>query len=140
MSSKGSPQGASIECIRDRCHATVLLTRSHYRGAYCASVVISLLNIPRTLSPSSPARSAGHTNLFDGLPEWIQRCMSGTPRRTAPVFFSHLFHVCSPANSWMTSDMIVDPRSNVRRWRLCCARIRGSRCLRFLRSGMFVNH
>ncbi|KAG6210179.1 hypothetical protein E4U50_002744 [Claviceps purpurea] len=46
------------------------------RGAYCASVVISLLNIPRTLSPSSPARSAGHTNLFDGLPEWIQRCQT----------------------------------------------------------------
>ncbi|KPM34340.1 hypothetical protein AK830_g12232, partial [Neonectria ditissima] len=37
------------------------------RGAYCAAVIISLLNIPLDLSPDSPACSAGHTGLFTGL-------------------------------------------------------------------------
>ncbi|KAG6016902.1 hypothetical protein E4U43_002779 [Claviceps pusilla] len=46
------------------------------RGAYCASVIISLLNIPRNLSPDSPACSAGHTDLFGGLPEWVRRCQT----------------------------------------------------------------
>lgn len=46
------------------------------RGAYCASVIISLLNIPRNLSTDSPACSAGHTDLFDGLPEWVARCQT----------------------------------------------------------------
>lgn len=44
------------------------------RGAYCASVIISLLNIPQELAPESPARAGGHTRLFDGLAQWISRC------------------------------------------------------------------
>ncbi|KAK8919565.1 Protein farnesyltransferase subunit beta [Metarhizium anisopliae] len=46
------------------------------RGAYCASVLISLLNIPLDLSSDSPACSAGHTDLFGGLPEWVGRCQT----------------------------------------------------------------
>ncbi|POR34414.1 Protein farnesyltransferase subunit beta [Tolypocladium paradoxum] len=43
------------------------------RGAYCAAVIISLLNIPLDLSPDSPACAAGHTGLFSGLGEWAKR-------------------------------------------------------------------
>lgn len=46
------------------------------RGAYCASVIISLLHIPRNLAHDSPACSAGHTDLFGGLPEWVGRCQT----------------------------------------------------------------
>ncbi|KAF7547767.1 hypothetical protein G7Z17_g7511 [Cylindrodendrum hubeiense] len=46
------------------------------RGAYCASVIISLLNLPLDLSPDSPACSAGHTGLFTGLAEYVRRCQT----------------------------------------------------------------
>ncbi|KAK7417400.1 CAAX farnesyltransferase (FTase) subunit beta [Neonectria magnoliae] len=46
------------------------------RGAYCAAVIISLLNIPLDLSPDSPACSAGHTGLFTGLAEYVRRCQT----------------------------------------------------------------
>lgn len=46
------------------------------RGAYCAAVIISLLNLPLDLAPDSPARAAGHTRLFDGLGEWVRRCQT----------------------------------------------------------------
>lgn len=49
------------------------------RGAYCAAVIISLLNIPLSLSPDSPACAAGHTGLFSGLGEWVRRCKSFAP-------------------------------------------------------------
>lgn len=44
------------------------------RGAYCAAVTISLLNIPLDLPTDSAAYSAGHTDLLSGLGEWISRC------------------------------------------------------------------
>ncbi|KAM0561224.1 hypothetical protein ACHAPJ_003729 [Fusarium lateritium] len=43
------------------------------RGAYCAAVIISLLNLPLELSQDSPARSAGHTGLFTGLADYVHR-------------------------------------------------------------------
>ncbi|KYK55000.1 Terpenoid cylases/protein prenyltransferase alpha-alpha toroid [Drechmeria coniospora] len=46
------------------------------RGAYCAAVIISLLDLPLDLSSDSPAHAAGHTGLFDGLGEWVQRCQT----------------------------------------------------------------
>ncbi|KAF4595927.1 protein farnesyltransferase subunit beta [Ophiocordyceps camponoti-floridani] len=46
------------------------------RGAYCAAVIISLLGLPLDLSPDSPARTAGHVGLLDGLGEWVQRCQT----------------------------------------------------------------
>ncbi|KJZ71145.1 hypothetical protein HIM_09444 [Hirsutella minnesotensis 3608] len=46
------------------------------RGAYCAAVIISLLNIPLSLPPDSPARAAGHTGLLSGLGEWVRRCQT----------------------------------------------------------------
>ncbi|KAJ2967538.1 hypothetical protein NQ176_g9615 [Zarea fungicola] len=46
------------------------------RGAYCASVIISLLGIPLELSPDSPAFVAGHKDLFSGLGEWVGRCQT----------------------------------------------------------------
>ncbi|KAK5994983.1 Protein farnesyltransferase subunit beta [Cladobotryum mycophilum] len=46
------------------------------RGAYCAAVIISLLNLPLDLSPDSPACIAGHTGLFSGLAEWVRLCQT----------------------------------------------------------------
>ncbi|KAJ4018156.1 CAAX farnesyltransferase (FTase) subunit beta [Fusarium irregulare] len=46
------------------------------RGAYCAAVIISLLNLPLELSQDSPARSAGHTGLFAGLADYVHRCQT----------------------------------------------------------------
>ncbi|KAK9424238.1 putative Terpenoid cyclases/protein prenyltransferase alpha-alpha toroid [Seiridium unicorne] len=46
------------------------------RGAYCAAVVISLLNIPLGLSPDSPARAAGLEDLLTGLEGYVRRCQT----------------------------------------------------------------
>lgn len=46
------------------------------RGAYCASVIISLLNIPLDLPAESPARAAGHSGFFSGLGDWIGQCQT----------------------------------------------------------------
>jgi hypothetical protein len=44
------------------------------RGAYCAAVAISLLDLPLELSRDSPAWSREGDTLLTGLPEWIGRC------------------------------------------------------------------
>jgi protein farnesyltransferase subunit beta len=45
------------------------------RGAYCASVVITLLNLPLDLTQESPAYKAdGTMNLFAGLADYVRRC------------------------------------------------------------------
>ncbi|KAG8157478.1 hypothetical protein KVR01_012520 [Diaporthe batatas] len=46
------------------------------RGAYCAAVVISLLNLPTDLTPESPAWTPDHPTLFTNLPEYVQRCQT----------------------------------------------------------------
>ncbi|EXJ94652.1 protein farnesyltransferase subunit beta [Capronia coronata CBS 617.96] len=46
------------------------------RGAYCALVVVSLLNLPLSLPADSPARSAGHETFMDGLGEYLSRCQT----------------------------------------------------------------
>ncbi|KAK3316279.1 terpenoid cyclases/protein prenyltransferase alpha-alpha toroid [Apodospora peruviana] len=46
------------------------------RGAYCASVVITLLNLPLDLTPESPAHSGGLSDLFAGLADWVRRCQT----------------------------------------------------------------
>ncbi|KAI1004342.1 Protein farnesyltransferase subunit beta [Podosphaera aphanis] len=43
------------------------------RGAYCAMVIIALLNLPIELSQESS--NEGHT-LLTGLPEWVARCQT----------------------------------------------------------------
>jgi protein farnesyltransferase subunit beta len=45
------------------------------RGAYCAMVAISLLNLPLDLHRDSPAWTDKDDTLLTGLPEWIGRCM-----------------------------------------------------------------
>ncbi|KAL3423648.1 prenyltransferase and squalene oxidase [Phlyctema vagabunda] len=45
------------------------------RGVYCASVVITLLNLPLELSRDSPAWSEGAT-LLTNVPEWIASCQT----------------------------------------------------------------
>ncbi|EXJ90003.1 protein farnesyltransferase subunit beta [Capronia epimyces CBS 606.96] len=46
------------------------------RGAYCALVAISLLDLPLSLPASSPARSAGFETFMDGLGEYLSRCQT----------------------------------------------------------------
>jgi protein farnesyltransferase subunit beta len=73
------------------------------RGAYCAAVIISLLNIPLDLSPESPAYSAGHRGLFSGLAEWISRCKLATQGSFV------VSPSCSPIRSNVRRRRIVDP-------------------------------
>jgi protein farnesyltransferase subunit beta len=42
------------------------------RGAYCAFILITVLNLPMTLPPSSPARHAGLKTFDEGLGEYIR--------------------------------------------------------------------
>jgi protein farnesyltransferase subunit beta len=51
------------------------------RGAYCAAVVISLLNLPLDLPPGCPAAAAlteinQEPNLFTGLGDYVTRCQT----------------------------------------------------------------
>ena len=46
------------------------------RGAYCAAVLISLLDLPLLLPPNSPARAVGHATFTDGLGAWVGRCQA----------------------------------------------------------------
>ncbi|KAL2002027.1 hypothetical protein VTN02DRAFT_780 [Thermoascus thermophilus] len=55
------------------------------RGAYCAMVIISLLDLPLDLPPEAEARRHGLETFVSGLPEYLSRCqtfeggISGSP-------------------------------------------------------------
>ncbi|KAF2116349.1 terpenoid cyclases/protein prenyltransferase alpha-alpha toroid [Lophiotrema nucula] len=46
------------------------------RGAFCALVALSLLNLPLELPPDAPARQHGLTSFLDNLGEWVSRCQT----------------------------------------------------------------
>lgn len=46
------------------------------RGAYCALVILSLLNLPLELPSDAPARQHGLTSFLDKLGNWISNCQS----------------------------------------------------------------
>jgi protein farnesyltransferase subunit beta len=46
------------------------------RGAFCAMVLLSLLNLPLELPDESPARQHGLTTFTDKLGEWVSKCQS----------------------------------------------------------------
>ncbi|KAG9247261.1 CaaX farnesyltransferas-like protein beta subunit Ram1 [Calycina marina] len=46
------------------------------RGAYCAVVIISLLNLPLDLPRDSPAWTESVPTLLTNLPEWVARCQT----------------------------------------------------------------
>ncbi|KJR89867.1 protein farnesyltransferase subunit beta [Sporothrix schenckii 1099-18] len=46
------------------------------RGAYCAAVIISILNLPLDLSPDSPAWTSDKPTLYTGLANYVQRCQT----------------------------------------------------------------
>lgn len=46
------------------------------RGAFCAVVILSLLNLPLNLPFDAPARKHGLTSFTDGLGDWVSRCQS----------------------------------------------------------------
>lgn len=50
------------------------LIGSHFRGAYCAMVIISLLDLPLTLPPDAEARQYGLESFTSGLSEYLARC------------------------------------------------------------------
>jgi protein farnesyltransferase subunit beta len=46
------------------------------RGAFCAMVILSLLNLPLDLPQDAPARKHGLTSFTDGLGDWVSKCQS----------------------------------------------------------------
>ncbi|QKX55641.1 uncharacterized protein TRUGW13939_02738 [Talaromyces rugulosus] len=50
--------------------------RQAWRGAYCAIVIISLLDLPLELPPESEARKHGLHTFVSGLPEYLSRCQT----------------------------------------------------------------
>ncbi|KAH7135729.1 terpenoid cyclases/protein prenyltransferase alpha-alpha toroid [Dendryphion nanum] len=46
------------------------------RGAFCALVVMSLLNLPLDLPQDAPARKHGLTSFMDNLGDWVSRCQT----------------------------------------------------------------
>ncbi|OAA64191.1 farnesyltransferase beta subunit ram1 [Niveomyces insectorum RCEF 264] len=46
------------------------------RGAYCAAIIISMLNLPLDLSRDSPAWTPDKPTLFTGLADYVQRCQT----------------------------------------------------------------
>lgn len=46
----------------------------HCSGAYCASVIISLLDLPLGLPPGRRVELSGWTKLTDGLAKYLARC------------------------------------------------------------------
>ncbi|RDW88977.1 hypothetical protein BP6252_01009 [Coleophoma cylindrospora] len=46
------------------------------RGAYCAAVIITLLDLPLELSRESPAWTSNGATLLTNLPEWVAKCQS----------------------------------------------------------------
>ncbi|KAL1969552.1 hypothetical protein VTN77DRAFT_8990 [Rasamsonia byssochlamydoides] len=46
------------------------------RGAYCAMVIISLLDLPLELPPDAEARRYGLETFVSGLPEYLSRCQT----------------------------------------------------------------
>ena len=46
------------------------------RGALCALLTLSLLDLPLSLPPDSPARAAGLKTFKDGLGEYLSRCQT----------------------------------------------------------------
>ncbi|KAH8666686.1 terpenoid cyclases/protein prenyltransferase alpha-alpha toroid [Xylariales sp. PMI_506] len=60
----------------DGCFQMSIGGESDIRGAYCAAVIISLLDLPLDLSVDAPSRSAGLTDLFTGLEGYVRRCQT----------------------------------------------------------------
>lgn len=50
------------------------LAKKRSRGAYCAMVIISLLDLPLELPADAPARQYGLETFTSGLPEYLSRC------------------------------------------------------------------
>ncbi|KXJ86290.1 terpenoid cyclases/protein prenyltransferase alpha-alpha toroid [Microdochium bolleyi] len=46
------------------------------RGAYCATVIVTLLNLPMDVWHESPAAKAGLPDLFTGLADYVRRCQT----------------------------------------------------------------
>lgn len=90
------------------------------RGAYCAAVIITLLNLPLELSSESPAKALGLNTLLDKLPEWVARCKSiltGTGRALANNSKVRLLKAAYPV------DLMRKPMGRMHsvRWHVCAS-------------------
>lgn len=54
------------------------------RGAYCAAVIVSLLNLPLSLTPESPAWTPDHPTLYTKLADYVQKCSVPPPPLPPP--------------------------------------------------------
>ncbi|KAJ5899747.1 hypothetical protein N7495_004491 [Penicillium taxi] len=70
------------------------------RGAYCVMAILTLLDLPVALPPTSKARKAGLENLTDGLAEYLSRCqtfeggISGSPGVEAHGAYAYCALAC----------------------------------------------
>ncbi|KAF3891544.1 Farnesyltransferase subunit beta [Trichophyton interdigitale] len=70
------------------------------RGAYCAMVMIALLDLPLELPLDAPARKAGLSLFTSGLPEYLARCQtyeggfSGSPGTEAHGAYTYCAVAC----------------------------------------------
>lgn len=70
------------------------------RGAYCAMVIVSLMDLPFELPPDAPARQKGRTTFADGLGDYLSRCqtyeggISDAPGNEAHVAYTFCALAC----------------------------------------------
>ncbi|KAJ5596463.1 hypothetical protein N7450_002921 [Penicillium hetheringtonii] len=83
------------------------------RGAYCASVIISLLDLPLGLPPGRRVELSGWTKLTDGLAKYLARCqtfeggISGSPGSEAHGAYAFCALACL--------SILGPPRTNYRK-------------------------
>ncbi|KAG5304654.1 CaaX farnesyltransferase beta subunit Ram1 [Histoplasma capsulatum G186AR] len=84
------------------------------RGAYCAMVMIALLDLPLQLPLDSPARHAGFDTFVSGLPEYLSRCqtfeggISGSPGTEAHGAYAFCALACL--------CILGDPKEMIKRY------------------------
>jgi hypothetical protein len=64
------------------------------RGAYCATVLIVLLDLPLELPAEADARKYGHDTLLSGLADYLSRC----ERRPIPDILGRVLVLIGPTN------------------------------------------
>ena len=58
-----------------RCESQAKSRTNRDSGAFCAAVIITLLNLPLELTPESPAYNPSKsTNLLSGVGEYVHKC------------------------------------------------------------------